>query len=102
MKKHCNITAVVTETHAVWFGGWLWFISKGPPHQLHHGQVDKEILVLGLYHGWTLLPHLLNNTINGELLRDILYRGSEVRGQGSGVRGQNENIKWVQRGSNCD
>ena len=88
--KHCSIIVVVTETctYAVWFGGWLWFISKGPPHQLHHGQVDKEILVLRLHHGWTLLPHLLNNMINSGLLRDILYRG-----QRSGVRGQGPEVK---------
>ena len=74
MQNTTVFTIVVTEicTHAVWFGGWLWFIPEGPPHQLHHGQVDKEILVLCLYHGWTLLPHLLYNTINTKVLRDSL------------------------------
>ena len=74
MQNATVFTIVVTEicTHAVWFGGWLWFIPEGPPHQLHHGQVDKEILILRLYHGRTLLSHLLYNTINTKVLRDSL------------------------------
>ena len=68
-------------THTVRLGGWLWLVCESPAHQLNHGQVDKQVLVLRLHHGRTLLTHLLNNAVHTEVLGNGLGQRLEVRSQ---------------------
>jgi len=68
-----------TGTYAVWLGWRLWLVHEGPPYQLNHGQVDKQVLVLRLHHGRTLLAHFLNNAVHTEVLGNSLGQRSEVR-----------------------
>lgn len=86
-----------TGTYAVWLGWRLWLVHEDPPYQLNHGQVDKQVLVLRLHHGRTLLAHFLNNAVHTEVLGNSLGQRSEVRGQSemlsSGI--------WVLATSGC-
>ena len=59
-------------------------LSKCLLAEFSHSHKHEDVLLLGLYHGWPLLPHALHYIVGTQGLRDVLCGGRGGRQWGEG------------------